>query len=347
MLAKVARNVRAAMRRVTGLDEDSAQSERRHQEGLAAIQGLRCKVDRLDWEIASIKLLVGRQQSERLRTAGVLPSLRDAEFKVFSQFGDDGIIQYLLRVTEARPDTFIEFGVTDYTEANTRFLALNDNWRGLVLDGNPAMVERIRRDPICMFHDVTAVAAFIDRDNINDLFRVNGFQDDIGLLSVDIDGNDYWVWDAITAVNPVVVVSEYNSVFGPMHAVTIPYDPAFQRRTAHSSNLYYGASLAALCHLAGSKGYAFVGSNSNGNNAYFVRRDRLGPLRTLTPAEGWVESRFRESVGADGLPVRLSMPERMRLIQNCPLVDIQSGRTIHVRDLLEPETMQRGISQSR
>ncbi len=334
MLDKFGKTVRGAMRRALGLEEDSARSERRHQEVLSVVQGLNRRLDRVDWDITSIKLLAGRQHSERVRAAGHLPTLRDAEFRVFSQFGDDGIIQYLLRVTGATPDTFIEFGVTDYAEANTRFLVLNDNWRGLVIDGDPAMVERIRKDPICTFYDVTPVSAFIDRDNINDLFIKHGFEGEIGLLSVDIDGNDYWVWEAVTAVNPVVVVSEYNSTFGPTQAVTVPYDPAFQRQKAHPSNLYYGASLAALCHLAEKKGYVFVGSNSNGNNAYFVRRDRLGLLRPLTAAEGWVESRFRESVDRSGLPVRLTVKERLGLMAGCSMVDVTTGQLIHVRDLI-------------
>lgn len=337
MLTKAARTVRAALRRVTGLEEDSARSERRQQEMLSVVQGLCRRFDRLDGGISALKLLAGRQHSVRVRTAGVLPSLCDAEFKVFSQFGDDGIIQYLLNVTGARPETFIEFGVTDYTEANTRFLTLNDNWGGLVLDGDPAMVDRIRRDPICTFHAVTPVAAFIDRDNINDLFRANGYEGEIGLLSVDIDGNDYWVWEAITAVNPVIVVSEYNSTFGPTHAVTIPYDPAFRRKKAHASNLYYGASLAALCHLAGRKGYAFVGSNSSGNNAYFVRCDHLGPLKAITAAEGWVESRFRETLDHDGLPLSLNLRERLLLIADCPLVDVRSKGRLCVRDLIHED----------
>jgi len=96
-----------------------------------------------------------------------------------------------------------------------------------------------------------------------------------------VDGNDYWIWDAVRAVCPVVVIVEYNSVFGSEHAITIPYDPTFQRTKGHFSNLYWVASLKALALLARQKGYTCVGCNSNGNNAYFVRDDRLGALRPL------------------------------------------------------------------
>jgi hypothetical protein len=207
--------------------------------------------------------------------------LRDAEFRVFSQFGDDGIIQYLIHLLEPVEERFIEFGVEDYGESNTRFLLMNDNWTGLVIDGSREHVAHICRQDYHSRHTLTAAHAFVDRSNVNALFRDNGFTGGLGLLSIDIDGNDYWVWEAIDCVEPVVVVCEYNAVFGASRAVTVPYELTFQRTRAHPSNLYFGASLGALCLLAGRKGFAFVGANSAGNNAYFVRQDRLGPLRAL------------------------------------------------------------------
>jgi len=94
-------------------------------------------------------------------------------------------------------------------------------------------------------------------------------------MNADIDGNDYWIWQSLDVVKPVITIVEYNSVFGDKHAITIPYDRAFNRTKAHYSNLYWGASLRALCILAEQKGYVFVGSNSSGNNAYFVKQTKL------------------------------------------------------------------------
>ena len=125
--------------------------------------------------------------------------------KVFSQFGDDGIIQYLIQHLQVQPQSFVEFGVENYSEANTRFLLLNDNWRGLVLDGSEDSLEALRSEDIYWRHDLTAVAAFIDRDNINGLLARNGFSGRLGLLSIDIDGNDYWVWERIDCVTPSLV----------------------------------------------------------------------------------------------------------------------------------------------
>lgn len=182
-------------------------------------------------------------------------------------------------------------------------------------------------------HDLTAVAAFIDRENVNRLFRDAGFEGPIGLLSVDVDGNDYWIWEAIDVVDPAIVVCEYNAVFGPSLAVTVPYDPAFDRTRAHPSNLFWGASLQALCHLAGRKGLAFVGTNGAGNNAYFVRRDRLGPLRALTATEGFVDSRFRESRGSNGELTFLAGDARRSVIAEVEVFDVSTGRTVRFGDL--------------
>jgi hypothetical protein len=286
-------------------------------------------------QINEVKLLAAGALIRHMKGRDALGSINEAEFKVFSQFGDDGIIQYLvhcLRIS-ARQQVFIEFGVENYEEANTKFLLLNDNWRGLVLDGSSTNIDAVTRDGYYWRYDLTAAAAFVDRDNVNDLFRKYGFQGEIGLLSIDIDGNDYWIWERIEAVDPIIVIVEYNSVFGSQHAVTIPYEPAFHRSKAHYSNLYWGASLKALWLLSQNKGYAFVGCNSAGNNAYFVRRDRMGVLKPLTVEEGYVESRFRESRDLSGRLSYLQGGQRLRAIAGMVVFDVEHGRELSIDEL--------------
>jgi hypothetical protein len=258
--------------------------------------------------------------------------LAEVEFRVYSQWGEDGIIQYLTSVVPCDP-TFVEFGVQDYIESNTRFLVLKDNWSGLVLDGSDENVRRIREDRISWRHDLTSICAFIDRDNINGLIAQRFPGPELGLLSIDIDGNDYWIWEAMVQVRPAIVVCEYNSVFGARLPVTIPYRPDFDRTRAHYSNLYFGASLAALCHLAAKKGYAFVGSNSSGNNAFFVRLDRLSGLAPLPVQDGYVESSFRESRNTDGRLSYLTGIARLREIQELPLMNVETGAVLAIREL--------------
>jgi len=286
-------------------------------------------------EMDDVKTMIGRQESARVR-AGKFDRLRDAEFSVFSQFGEDGIIQYLISRVPIANDVFVEFGVESYRESNTRFLLVNDNWRGLILDGGTEHVAFLRENDLGWRHTIEAKSLFITRDNINGAIRDAGVSGDVGLLSVDIDGNDYWVLEAIDVVQPRILICEYNSTFGPTAAVSVPYDPAFYRTNAHSSNLYWGASLAAFCRAADRKSMAFVGSNSAGNNAFFVRRELLGDLRELTPAEGWVNARFRESRDVTGkLTYLSSQAERLAAIAEMPLVDVTTGATTTVGAVAE------------
>ena len=277
-----------------------------------------------------LKLLAGRLLAHHARTTA--RNFREAEFKVFSQFGDDGIIQFLIARLGISRDlsSFVEFGVQDYSESNTRFLLFNDNWRGLVMDSDPQNVERIKSCDLYWRHDLTALCRWIDRDNINAILKDSGFGGDIGLLSIDIDGNDYWVWERIEVVNPVIVVAKYNSVFGARRALTVPYDPKFSRTAAHYSNLYWGASLAALALLAQRKGYAFVGSNLAGNNAYFVRTSHIGAggVDAIAAEVGYVESRFRESRDRQGRLTYLGGATRLKAIAEMPVYDIERGTIV-------------------
>ena len=260
-----------------------------------------------------------------MRELESIDSFADVEFSVFSQFGDDGIIQWLIHRLPGIPDTFVEFGVENYREANTRFLLINDNWRGLVMDGSGWNIAAIRYDPISWRHDLQSVCAFVTAENIDQLLLDSGFAGDIGLLHVDIDGNDYWVWRSLTAVRPAIVVVEYNSVFGPEREITIPYSPEFDRRAAHFSNLYWGASLPAFCDLARSKGYDFVGSNTAGINAYFVRSDLHHGLKVLTPAQGYVLSRFADSRDPEGRLSYLRGDKRLAALTGLPVINTRTG----------------------
>jgi hypothetical protein len=291
-------------------------------------------VEKIDEQVAQTKILAAKHLIWELPSRGILPRLQDAEFRVFSQFQDDGIIQYLIHHLQIEPRTFIEFGVENYTESNTRFLLINNQWRGLVIDGSPQNIDYIQSDSIYWKHNLTAVASFITAENINDLFRNNGFTSEVGILSIDIDGNDWHVWKAINSVNPLVVIVEYNAMFGSDHTVTVPYDKNFVRQNAHYSNLYWGASLNAFCHLANEKGYAFVGTSSAGQNAYFVRRDKLGPLKELTSREGYTDASFRDSRGEAGDLTFLSGRWRLMETQDMPVLDVQTGKTVPIRELM-------------
>jgi len=269
-----------------------------------------------------IQEALGRIEARQLHNLPVA-NIKEAEFRVFSQWGEDGILQHVLRHVEVSTNIFVEFGVENYTESNTRFLLLNNNWAGLVIDGSSSNIDFIKSDDIYWRHNLKAECAFITRENINDLICRNGITGEIGLLSVDIDGNDYWVWEAIDVVSPAVVVVEYNARFGPERAVSVPYDAGFVRSRAHHSAIYYGASLAALCLLGKRKGYSFVGCNAAGNNAFFVKSDlRPSSLIELKPAEGFVRAQFRESRAADGTLTFLTEVQETAILDKLPLIEV-------------------------
>lgn len=255
-------------------------------------------------------------------------SLDEVEFRVHSQFGDDGILQWLVARLPTLPKRFVEFGVEDYSEANTRFLMVNNGWRGLVMDGSQENMARLLRRPWFWRHDLEARNCFVTRENVDGEIARWARGEPVGLLHIDVDGNDYWLWDAVQAVVPGVVVMEYNAVLGAERAITIPYQADFRRLTAHHSGQYFGASLAALAHLANIKGYSLIGCNSAGNNAYFVRRELLNDdVREVDIATAWRPPIFRESRDSSGHLDFLDLAGRQAAIRGLPVVNVTTGNT--------------------
>lgn len=251
-------------------------------------------------------------------------NLRDYEFKVFSQWGEDGIIQYLTKSIEIKNRTFIEFGVQDFFESNCRFLMMKDNWKGFVIDGSKNKILGLKKSYFYWKYQLDAVDRFITKENINDIVAQSGFEEDLGILSVDLDGNDYYILQAITKFKPRILICEYNAVFGGSRKITVPYQPDFKRTKAHYSNLYFGASLAAMTQLADEKGFALVGTNTAANNAFYVRKDLLNDkVRVLSVAEAYSPSNFRESRDEHGNFTYVTGDKRIDLIKGLPIFDIE------------------------
>ncbi len=277
--------------------------------------------DRVAAGLDQAREALGRIEARQLDSAP--GPLSRHEFRVYSHAGEDGVIQFLTRSLPIANRRFVEFGVEDYREANTRFLLVKDYWTGLILDGDPANIARIKSDPLFWNADLKAEAAFVTRENVNDILTTAGFTGDIGLLSVDVDGNDYWIFDAITVARPVIAIVEYNHRFGPSRSVTIPYDPGFVRLRTDWTWHFGGASLAAIVGAAARKGLSFVGCNTFGNNAFFVRTELLpAGLPALTAEQGFVPGRFREAIIRDGAHVAPTPDDERRLMDEATLVDV-------------------------
>jgi hypothetical protein len=262
-----------------------------------------------------------------LNKEAILSDLNKAEFKVFSQWGDDGIIQFLVDYLEIEHHTFIEFGVENYEESNTRFLLMNNCWKGLVMDGSENNVNQIKQSNLYWQYQLQAKCAFINKDNINTLISEYTNNKELGVLVIDVDGNDYWIWEAIDVVQPTLVIVEYNSLFGHEKAITVLYNPNFKRTEAHYSNLFYGASLKALQALANSKNYALVACNRNGNNAFFVRKDKLKSIRELSVTQAYKQASFRESRDTKGKLSYLNFEEAIKTIKGLEVFNVESGQS--------------------
>jgi hypothetical protein len=278
-----------------------------------------------------IRQSLGRIELRQTATI-VKNNIPQNEFKVFSQWGEDGIIQMILRNVDIDNKIFIEFGVENYCESNTRFLLQHDNWSGLVIDGSEENIKYIKKDPVYWLNNLKAECHFVSRENIDSIITQSGIKGDIGLLSIDIDGNDYWIWEAIDCISPRIVIIEYNSLFGKQHKVTALYDAQFIRTEAHPSKQYYGSSIKALEALGQKKGYGLIGSNSAGNNLFFIRNDLLGDLQTISAEDAYVGSHFREH-RRDYKRNFNSHQECLEIIQDMSLFDLDKNKLIPIKEL--------------
>ena len=292
---------------------------------LSELLHVREKFRKFDERLEEVKINQGLILSALKERQGSR-NLQDYEFKVFSQWGEDGIIQRLTKIVNIKNPTFIEFGVENFSESNCRFLLMKDGWHGFIIDGSPENVRDIRSSYFYWKYPLNAIDAFITRENINSLLSKSGFDGDLGILSVDLDGNDYYILEAISFFRPRILICEYNAVFGPTRRISVPYDPSFNRTRKHFSNLYWGASLAAITFLANAKGYSLVGTNSARNNAFYVRNDLLSEqLEVLSVEDAYAPSTFREARDSEGRLSFVEGDDRLDAIKEMPVFNVETG----------------------
>jgi hypothetical protein len=242
------------------------------------------------------QILLSMQYKEMLAQHLPLPTFDEIEFRVFSQYGEDGILLYIFSLIGTTNKRCVEL-CGGYGKDNTANLIINHGWQGLFFDGSEKSIRKgqqfYARCADAKMWPPKLVHSWITTENINALLQTQGVVGEIDLLSLDMDGVDYWVWKAIECITPRVVVLEYNPVLGPDVSVTIPYKPDFEtehngvsllryharrvvntfleKRIADRLDNYYGASLSAFVKLGKQKGYRLVGCERYGFNAFFVR----------------------------------------------------------------------------
>ena len=254
------------------------------------------------------------------------------EFSGFSQFGEDGIIDYLCSRMTARNRFFFEIGSANGLENCTAWLALARGYGGVMVDGSARLTEECQQMVDDRIWNVYVVNLMVDVENIQSLMKMCPYNDP-DIFVIDIDGIDYYILKRILTLGyrPKVIVAEYNSVFGPERSVTVPYRKSFNRWAEHSSGLFYGASVRGWRKLLNEYGYSFVTVTSSGINAFFINSNMFPPafcdhvhgieFRDNLGDSNGATRPFKDVSGALNVPKR-DWQSQQELIKNLPLVDI-------------------------
>ena len=251
--------------------------------------------------------------------------LEDAELKFFSQNGEDGIIDFLIKKLNLKKPSFVEIGIGDYSEANTRFLYEMYYGKGLVVDINKDLKKKVLSNVSLWRGNLNILEKSVSSENINEILSDNA-KFEIDVFSIDIDGVDYWILNEIKPQIAKIIILEYNSIFGSELEVTIPNINDFNRTEAHYSNLYYGASLKSYIKLMNKKGYYFLGVNRLRNNAFFINKDfpKLEFFSNIHELDlsKCTKSNFSESRNTNGELNYLTKEEGINEIKECEVVDL-------------------------
>ena len=240
------------------------------------------------------------------------------EFSGFSQNGEDGILDVLCKQLNVSNRYFIEIGSSDGMENNTAWLLVAEKYSGIMIEGDSKLAKRASR--MVVGHSVGGEChnMFVTQENVQEL-RALAFYDDPDVFSLDIDGNDYYIAQAILdgGFRPKIFVVEYNSVYGPDRSVTVEYRDDFVFTSAHPTQLYYGVSISGWRNFFESKGYHFVTVDRNGVNAFFVdtaffKQDFLDGIKPLE----FAENRFQYR------KFRIPSEEQFSLISDQKFVEI-------------------------
>ena len=269
-----------------------------------------------------------------------ISNLNEVDFKVFSQNGEDGIIDYLLFSLQIEKPKFIEIGVGDYYESNTRFLFERSSGDGLIIDIIDNLQKRVEKNIRLWKGNLKILNRKIDSENILATLKEFNFFDNIDLFSIDVDGIDYWILEKMPKKFCKLIVAEYNPYFGSNLEISVPNDKNFDRSKYHHSNLCYGASLKSIINLLYKKGFVFLGTNLFKNNAFFVNSDFKDNLFLEIPnnneLNSFTNASFRESRDINNKLNFIDPKDILNEIKKCKVVDLSSSenKVKKIEDLL-------------
>ena len=290
--------------------------------------------DGLKLQAAYSHFFMARKQYNNLK------NLSEAEYKAFSQNGEDGIIDYLLDQLNINEPKFVEIGIGDYRESNTRLLFEIRNANGLVVDAIDDLKNKVLKNIKLWRNNLMVLEKKIDSSNINKILESNNFNENLDLFSLDIDGIDYWIIKELPENFAKIAVIEFNPNFGSSAKVTVPNIKEFDRSAYHYSNLCFGASLAAIIQVMYEKNFVFIGTNQFKCNAFFVNKNYIEMIKVNIPNQNnldeFVNSYFRESRDKEGNLNYLNKKNRLEKIKDCEVIDLNSGidKKIKIKDII-------------
>jgi len=248
------------------------------------------------------------------REQGIVPyrNIRDAGFRIYSQFEEDGIILYVLSMIGFKSRRVVEMCCGFGDQCMAANLILNHGFEGYLFDGDEVCVASavsfFRSKKECLLQVPAVMHAWITAENVNDLLARSGCSGEVDLLSLDLDGNDYWVWRAIETIRPRLVVAETNPLIPSDQSLAMKYDPEFRYRGGH----YLNASLLAWVKLFRERDYRLIGTHRHRFNAFFLRNDEGVKF---FPEVSVVDVRDNESL-------RQAEANRWPLVKNMPWVEV-------------------------
>jgi len=265
-------------------------------------------------------------------------NLWDAEVKVFSQFGEDGIIDYICEVIGISKPKILEIGAGNFEECNSRWLVESRNSGAYLIDGRDDLSDGVHKSGLLWKSHLFFEQTWVTPENINGIFdRATSALDCIDIFSLDVDGNDYWIIKDLDFRNTKIVIVEYNPLFGHKLSVSIPRDDSFLRSEGHQSWQYYGASIKAFIDLLELKQFSFIGTNRVGNNAFFIQNDFIGKFK-LSPSDDlsiYSDWPIRDSRSPEGEMNYISGFHRINQMSEMPLVNLSTQSQISIRDILD------------
>lgn len=265
------------------------------------------------------QLLLALKYKEIVELGRKLPEINEVGFKAFSQTNEDGILHYIFSLIGTKNKKCVELGCGSGIECNTANLIINHGWNGLLIDGNKDQIREgnsfYRQNSHTYVYPPKLRHAWITKENINNILVENGFEGEIDLLSIDLSGVDYWIWEAIEVIAPRVLVLDYQDILGPNKSLTVPYHETFngfKTGSTYGFPNYSGASLLAFKKLAEKRGFRLVGTNQYNFAAFYIKN----PLGLKEIPEVSIETCFTHPKAIWG------MRERFPVIKDLPWQEV-------------------------